>query len=173
MSNLARLKERFNKKNWHLAQWKSRKFFLSGYSNNLLWGSLNQLHQPFKYRNLMRHRDVLLILLVSWSYCRNNSVKESTVACSSHGAVIVSIKALGRKEVKISAHICLILKSIIKSTVLFFLSVNIKHILKTICYQLLGKAWKYFHQIYFSISGQDILTYEQLEIQVCQVGNQR
>lgn len=116
-SNLARLKERFNKKNWHLVGWKSRKFFSSGYSNNLLWGSLNQLHWPCKYRNLIRHRDVLLILLVSWSYCRNNSVKESTVACNGRGAVIVSIKALGRKEVKISAHICLILRSIIHNKI--------------------------------------------------------
>ena len=78
--------------------------------------------------------------------------------------MIVSIKGLGRKEVKIRAHICLTLKSILKSTVLFFLSVNVKRIFKTICYQLLGIAWKYFHQIYFAVSRQDVLTTcEQLE----------
>lgn len=142
----------------HVAQWEYRKLLLSGYSNNLLRDILNQLHQPFKYRALMRPRDVLLILLVSWSYCRNNSVKEYTVACNCHGAVIVSIKRLGRKEVKIKAHICQTLKSILISTVLFFLSVNAKRIFKTICYQLWGIAWKYFHQIYFAVSRQDVLT---------------
>lgn len=79
-------------------------------------------------------------------------------AYNCHGAMIVSIMNLARIVMKIKAHICRTLKSILESTALDFLSVNVIVYSKQMCCQLSGITWKYFHPIYFSVSRQHMLT---------------